>query len=245
MVRTEIRRPSCLFKRGFENKDKSSIVLKSGYFISFEGGEGSGKSTQINHLAKHLRKKGFDVLVTREPGGTLGAESIRYVLLNTYIQIQSYEPTMEAILFSAARADHVDKLIIPALKAGNIVLCDRFIDSTRVYQGILHKLPRGYISLLEKITVDQTIPDLTFILDLRAKRALARVHARQKKSWHKPDRFEKASLNVQENRRQAFLKIAKMEPNRCFVIDATRSINMIADEIADISDRKISERNMQ
>lgn len=228
-------------RKKVRDKDKPAIVLKDGYFISFEGGEGAGKSTQINHLAKHLRKEGFDVMVTREPGGTPGAESIRHVLLNA--STQNYEPMMEAILFAAARTDHVNELIVPSLKAGKVVLCDRFIDSTRVYQGAARNIPRGYISLLEKIAVDQIIPDLTFILDLPAKRGMARVHARQK-GKHRTDRFEKASMNVQENRRQAFLKIARMEPSRCFVIDATRSIDTIADEIADISDRKISERNV-
>ncbi|RCL02660.1 MAG: dTMP kinase [Candidatus Tokpelaia sp. JSC188] len=217
-------------------------MVKNGYFISFEGGEAVGKSTQINYLAKHLRKEGFDVVVTREPGGTPVAESIRSILLNA--KIQNYGSIMEAILFSAARINHVDELIGPALKAGNIVLCDRFIDSTRVYQGIAGNVPKRYISLLEKITVDQTMPHLTFILDMSAKKSFARIHARRRKDHHDLDHFEKVNLNIHENRRQAFLKIARIEPNRCFIIDANRSIDIIADEIADISDRKIREQSI-
>jgi len=220
---------------------KGNTVPAGGHFISFEGGEGTGKSTQIHHLARYLQNKGGDVVSTREPGGTAGAESIRHVLLNA--NTQSYGPTMESILFAAARIDHVDELIAPAVKAGKIVLCDRFIDSSRVYQGIVGKMPRSYIALLEKIAVDTTMPDLTFILDLPAEEGMARVNARRK-SADMVDHFEKDDIRIQENRRQAFLEIAKMEQNRCHVIDAARSIKAIAAEIAAVSDQKIHKRNV-
>jgi len=221
-------------------KKATSPRKGGGYFISFEGGEGAGKSTQVNHLAEHLRQDGFDVVVTREPGGTAGAESIRHVLLAA--GTQGYGPAMEAILFAAARTDHVDRLIAPALKAGKIVLCDRFIDSTRVYQGTTGEMLQGYIALLEKIAVDGTIPDLTFILDLPAKEGMTRANSRRKPA-DIIDRFEKAGISIQENRRQAFLKIARMEPGRCHVIDAARPVEIVAAEIAAISDKKIHEQN--
>ncbi|RCL00394.1 MAG: dTMP kinase [Candidatus Tokpelaia sp. JSC085] len=216
-------------------------MLKDGYFISFEGGEGSGKSTQINYLAECLSQEGFDIVVTREPGGTLGAESIRHVLLNH--SIQSYGPWMEIILFTAARIDHMDTLITPALRAGKIVLCDRFIDSTRVYQGIAGNMPHDYISLLEKIAVDDLVPDLTFILDLPVEEGMRRVKAR-KKPGDTTDHFEDADLIIQENRRQAFLQIARTEPERCHVIDATRATGAITAEIMRICRRKIHQRDV-
>lgn len=220
---------------------KKPTLSENGYFISFEGGEGVGKSTQIDHLARHLRQEGFNVIMTREPGGTAGAEAIRHVLLN--IGAKNYGPVMEAILFAAARIDHVEEVIAPALKAGKIVLCDRFIDSTRVYQGAAGKVPRGYIALLEKIAVDSIMPNLTFILDLPAKQGMARAQARRKPD-DRIDLFEKDDISIQENRRQSFLKLAKTEPERCCIIDASRPVEVIAAEIAGISDQKIHQRGL-
>ena len=137
-----------------------------GCFITFEGGEGAGKSTQINALAEYLRKKDYEVIVTREPGGTAGSEAVRYVLLSGYAE--KYGAIVESVLFAGARADHVSELIAPALKAGKIVLCDRYIDSTRVYQGGGFSDSENYISLLEKTAILNCKPDLTFILDLPA-----------------------------------------------------------------------------
>ncbi|AQS41617.1 MAG: Thymidylate kinase [Candidatus Tokpelaia hoelldobleri] len=211
-------------------------MQKAGFFITFEGGEGAGKSTQIKHLAAYLRTRGFPVVITREPGGTPGAEAIRHVLLSGHVQEEG--ALMEAVLFAAARADHVETLIAPALARGEIVLCDRFIDSTRVYQGAVGEIPQSYIRLLEYVTVDKWMPDLTFILDIPARLGMERANARRA-ATEAVDRFEQDSINIQEERRQAFLKIARKEPERCCIIDATQPMEAIAAEIAQISDEKI------
>ncbi|OPB31701.1 dTMP kinase [Bartonella sp. AR 15-3] len=200
----------------------------SGYFITFEGGEGAGKTTQISLLAQHLGRKGYDVIITREPGGTAGAEAIRYILLSG--SVAEYGPFIETFLFTAARADHVSEIIKPSLQAGKIVLCDRFIDSTRVYQGLDNKVDAHIFSILEHIGMKGIKPDLTFLLDIPAKLGMERVNLRRKKI----DYFEKASLALQEQRRQAFLELAKHEPHRFQVIDGTCSVEVIADQIKDI-----------
>ncbi|MHC5307290.1 dTMP kinase [Bartonella sp. LJL80] len=204
-----------------------------GCFITFEGGEGAGKSTQIKALQNHLKGEGFDVLVTREPGGTSGAEAVRHVLLSGIAE--KYGPAVEAILFAAARADHVDGLIAPALEAGKIVLCDRFIDSTRVYQGLQSSGEDSYLTILERVAIDGCFPDLTFILDIPAKQGMMRAMERRAVGTD-IDRFEKDTLEIQELRRQAFLKIAHDDPKRCNVIDATQTIEQIATQIANICD---------
>jgi len=220
-------------------REKKHPAHKEGFFITFEGGEGAGKSTQIKRLAAHLQAQGFSVVVTREPGGTKGAEAIRQILLSG--QVREGGALMEAILFAAARADHVEKLIAPALARGDIVLCDRFIDSTRVYQGAVGAISQSYIGLLEYIAVDIWMPDLTFILDILASAGMKRANARRGRA-ETVDRFEQDSLNIQEERRQAFLKIAKEEPGRCCVIDAGRTVEAIAAEIAQISDARLKKR---
>lgn len=202
----------------------------SGLFITFEGGEGAGKSTQIALLASHLRERGFEVLITREPGGSAGAEAVRHVILSG--GAEQYGPAMEALLFAAARADHVDQLIRPALEQGEIVLCDRFIDSSRVYQGVTGNLDVSFMTALERITVDGVMPDLTIILDIPAEKGLARAGTRR--GDEAADRFEKEDVRVHEVRRQAFLAIAKAEPERCKVVDAERPQDEIATEIASI-----------
>ncbi|AGF74524.1 thymidylate kinase [Bartonella australis AUST/NH1] len=203
----------------------------SGYFITFEGGEGAGKTTQIFFLAQYFRNKGYEVVVTREPGGTAGAEAIRYILLSG--NVEQYGAFAEAILFTAARADHVAKVIAPSLKEGKIVLCDRFIDSTRVYQGLNGQVSSHILSILEDIGMCGIIPNLTFLLDVPAKFGVQRTNLRRKKT-EKIDYFEKDELSVQEQRRQAFLQLAKNEPHRFRVIDATGTIEMIAHKIKDI-----------
>jgi dTMP kinase len=202
--------------------------------ISFEGGEGTGKSTQIDYFSKFLKKRGFDCVRTREPGGTLGAECIRDILLNLG---HSYSPIIETLLFTAARIDHMDELILPALKAGKIVLCDRFIDSTRVYQGIAGLLSQEFLLFLEKVAIGYRVPDLTFIFDLSVDLGLARVSAR--KNRKNSDPFERANLFIQERRRKAFLRIAEEEPERCCVIDGSKSEKLIAAEIIKLFFMKI------
>lgn len=210
--------------------NKGRTRLK-GLFITFEGGEGAGKSTQIKLLAEHLQAKGLDVVITREPGGTPGAEAVRAMLLAGEAEIMG--PLAEAGLFAAARCDHMEQVISPALKAGKVVLCDRFIDSTRVYQGAI--LSADVITFLEECAIGNIRPQLTFILDLPAKIGMSRIAKRRNKTV-KVDRFEKESLAVQEARRQAFLAIAAKEPERCKVINASHSKNAVADEIFKIID---------
>jgi len=201
---------------------------KHGLFVSFEGGEGSGKSTQIQRVAAALRRAGTDVVITREPGGTKGAEALRYILLEA--GQYAFSPLLEAILFAAARQDHIRQVIAPALAAGKIVLCDRFIDSTRVYQGLANKLSPADLDILEETAVGEMRPNLSFILDINAKIGMARANKRRGAAA-KADRFEKDSLKTQQQRRQAFLKIARAEPKRCRIIDADRPVEEITADI--------------
>jgi dTMP kinase len=189
----------------------------SGYFITFEGGEGAGKSTQIKRLADKFREAGLDVVVTREPGGSPGAEAVRHVLLSG--AAEPFGPEMEAVLFAAARSDHVEQVIRPAVERGAIVLCDRFLDSTRVYQGVTGNLDPAFVRALEEVTVDDMMPDLTLILDLDPEVGLKRASARR--GTEAPDRFEKETLQLHQRRRAAYLAIAAAEPQRCIVIDAS------------------------
>ena len=201
-----------------------------GLFITFEGGEGAGKSTQIRHLADRLSRRGFEVLVTREPGGSSGAEAVRHVLLSG--AAQSYGTGMEALLFAAARNDHVRHVIRPALERGTMVLCDRFMDSSRVYQGVSGELSADFLGHLERVAIDGTPPDLTIILDIPAAAGLARAQARSIAAGvETPDRYERENIAVHETRRQAFLEIANREPQRCRVIDATRDESTIAGDV--------------
>ncbi|NLR96103.1 dTMP kinase [Rhizobium sp. P38BS-XIX] len=206
----------------------------NGLFVSFEGGEGAGKSTQIRRLAERLRERGRDVLVTREPGGSLGAEAVRHVLLSGAAEI--FGTRMEAILFAAARNDHVEDIIRPALVRGIIVLCDRFMDSSRVYQGVTGNLEADYIEALQRVAVNGVIPDCTLILDIPAQIGLERARKRAS-AVEAPDRFEKEEMQTHEKRREAFLDIAAREPNRCHVIDAQRSEDQIAADIAGIVEK--------
>ncbi len=212
----------------------------SGLLITFEGGEGAGKSTQILALADHLRAQGFEVIVTREPGGSAGAEAVRHVILSG--AAETYGPAMEALLFAAARSDHVDQKIRPAIETGQIVLCDRFIDSSRVYQGISGNLDPQFMQSVERIAIDGTMPDLTFILDIPADKGLARAGLRR--GTEVADRFEKETIATHEARRQAFLAIAASEPQRCKVIDADRTVDAISAEIAALADAALKQREV-
>lgn len=189
-----------------------------GVFITFEGGEGSGKSSQIKRLVKELEKLGEEVIVTREPGGSPGGEAVRHVLLSG--AAESFGSEMEAILFSAARSDNVETIIKPALNSGKHVLCDRFFDSTRVYQGASGKADYALLGSLERVACEDAWPDLTIILDLDPVEGLARADKRRGKSVA-PDRFEKEALTLQQLRRKAYLEIAANEPERCAVVDGS------------------------
>lgn len=212
---------------------------KKGFFITFEGGEGSGKTSQIKRLQQKLAKRSSKITVTREPGGTQGAEAIRHVLLSGAAEPMG--PHMEAILFAAARSDHVEAVIRPALEAGGIVICDRFIDSTRVYQGALGKVDMGLLRDLEDVACEGAMPDLTLILDLPPEEGMKRANARRAKG-KKPDRFEKASLARQKKRRIAYRKIADEEPKRCVLIDASGSEAEVAKRIWDVVAERLAER---
>jgi len=196
-------------------------------FITFEGGEGAGKSTQAALLKTRLTSMGIGVLLTREPGGSPGAEIIRHVLLSG--AAKRLGPNAEALLFAAARADHLDTVIKPALQSGHWVICDRFLDSTRVYQGIVGKVDLPFIRGLEKLTVGASKPDLTFVLDLPAEIGLARAHARRGEGV--PDRFETEDFAYHQALNAAFRAIAAQENQRCILIDANRPPERVAAEI--------------
>jgi dTMP kinase len=204
--------------------------MGKGLFITFEGGEGSGKSTQARLLAADLRARGLDVLATREPGGSPFAETVRSLILDPVTP--SHTPLAEALLFCAARADHLAATIRPALAGGRHVIADRFSDSTRVYQCHAGGLPRADFDLLERLVVGETRPDLTFILDLPAPVGLARAARRRSAiadaEADATDRFERRDLGFHETLRQGFAEIARQEPDRCRLIDGTLAESAIA-----------------
>lgn len=198
--------------------------LARGFFITFEGGEGAGKSTQIGRLAQKLRDKRYQVAVTREPGGSPGAEAIRHVILSG--AAEPLGPEMEALLFAAARSDHVEQLIRPALRRGKVVICDRFVDSSRVYQA---NVAAELLAEIERISLNGIMPDLTLIFDIDPEVGLRRAAARR--GDDQADRFEKETLAVHRRRRQAFLDIARNEPKRCVVIDAATDADTVENAV--------------
>jgi dTMP kinase len=203
----------------------------TGLFITFEGGEGSGKTTQIKLLAERLKAYGLDVITTREPGGTPEAEKIRSLLVNR--DGGDWTPVAEVLLLFAARSMHVEKLIKPALAAGQIVISDRFTDSTRAYQSYGHGLPAETVESINKITLGNFAPGLTFILDLPVETGLARAGKRLAQDASQEDRFEKLKKDFHERLRQGYLDIARKNPQRCVVIDATGPIEALAAGIAE------------
>lgn len=206
-----------------------------GHFITFEGGEGSGKSTHAATLAQRLKSLGLEVVLTREPGGSTGAEIIRHILLSGIAKPLGAET--EAILFAAARDDHVRNTILPALNSGHWVICDRFIDSTRVYQGALGNVDQRLIRSLERVTVGSAVPELTFILDVPVKVGLARAKSRRGKSI--ADRFEAESNEFHEKLRQAYRALATDEPKRCIVVDGRAPREVVADHIWSIVQERL------
>jgi dTMP kinase len=198
-----------------------------GRFITFEGGEGTGKSTHAALLAGRLKSFGIAVQVTREPGGSPGAEIMRYVLLSGVAR--PLGPNAEALLFAAARDDHLNTLIRPALEKGTWVVCDRFADSTRIYQGLVGQADERAIRALERIVVGETRPNLTLILDVPAEEGMRRAAARR--AQHAADRFEAETLTFHEKLREGFLKLATSEPDRCVLIDAALPKEQVAEQI--------------
>jgi dTMP kinase len=200
---------------------------KRGRFISFEGGEGSGKSTQLRLLAEKLETAGIAAVTTREPGGSPGAEVIRYMVLAGMGKLLG--PDTESLLFAAARDDHVHTVITPALAEGKWVLCDRFSDSTRVYQGKLGQVDSRLINALERVTIGNVKPDLTFVLDVPVEVGLARAAERRGKG--QADRFESENVAFHQTLRSAYLQLVKDNPARCALIDATAGPDDIAQRI--------------
>jgi len=198
-----------------------------GKFITFEGGEGTGKSTQAAMLALRLEALGVSVQLTREPGGSPGAEIIRHVLLSG--AAKPFGPDVEAMLFAAARDDHVQCTIRPALAAGKWVICDRFADSTRVYQGILGQVDQRLIKGLERVSLGDLAPDLTVVLDVPVELGLERIKLRRGAAA--PDRFDAENLEFHQKLREAYLAIAAEDPDRCVVIDAGAAKEAVARSI--------------
>ncbi|HET6388110.1 dTMP kinase [Hyphomicrobium sp.] len=192
--------------------------MKRGKFITFEGGEAAGKSTQAKRLAERLERAGLNVVVTREPGGTPVGEDVRELIMKD----RPTDPVTELLLFAAARAEHVTSVIRPALDEGTWVISDRFMDSTRVYQGKLYGLEPELITMLERYTVAPDYPDLTLILDLPAKAGMERAQLRGTLSRYDAERIE-----THETLREGFLEIADREPLRCVLIDASLSVSSV------------------
>jgi dTMP kinase len=213
---------------------------EKGLFITFEGGEGVGKSTQLTRLAEHLRACGFETVTTREPGGTSKAEKLRALLLAG--RLAPLGPLAEAAAFAAARLDHVQRLIAPSLARGAWVLCDRFTDSTRAYQGARGGVDLRLISALESAAVGETRPDFTIVIDLKPEEGLARAARRREANGLRADRFEAEDSGFHEDLRRAFLDIAEREPGRCCVVNGALPAEELARAIRQLVDARFLDR---
>jgi dTMP kinase len=202
------------------------MTEKLGKLITFEGGEGTGKSTQTVLLADYLNERGHSVVLTREPGGSDGAELIRALLVSG--EVTRWSPITEVLLLYAARAEHWQKVIAPALARGDWVICDRFADSTLAYQGYGHGVDRVFINKLYAAVIGTRQPNWTFVFDLDPKIGVQRALKRHTSE----NRFENMDMTFHERLREGFLKIAQQNPHRCHVVDATQSIYAIHREIA-------------
>lgn len=203
-------------------------LLEKVAFITFEGGEGVGKSTQVRRLADWLLDRGRAVTVTREPGGTPGAECVRHVLLSG--RAESLGTEMEAVLFAAARRDNVERMIRPAIDAGHVVLCDRYMDSSRVYQGAVGGVSDAFMTTLERAVTEGARPDLTLVFDLDVERSMERLAER---GAGQGDRYERESGDAHERRREAFLELTAREPERCKLIRADRTPSDVFESVLD------------
>ncbi|MBO4643298.1 MAG: dTMP kinase [Alphaproteobacteria bacterium] len=205
--------------------------MKSNFFITFEGGEGAGKSTQARLLSAFLEKEGYPCVLTREPGGSSGAEEIRNLVVKG--DVAKWDAMTEALLMFAARRDHLVKTVWPALKEGKTVICDRFADSTMAYQGFGYAdngLGQATVERLYQIVVGDFKPDLTIILDMPVEAGVARALQRDANV----NRYEKMGLDFHRNLRKAFLEIEKKEPGRCVVVNADRTIEEISADIISV-----------
>ncbi len=208
--------------------------MARGRFITLEGGEGAGKSTQISRLAAALRDRGYAVIETREPGGSPGAELIRNLLVNG--PTDRWDGVTEALLHFAARREHVQKTILPALQRGDWVVCDRFADSTLAYQGYGHGVDKDFIKSLYDGTVGGLQPDLTFILDVPVEQGLDRANTRGTGGT----RYERMDKAFHTRLRDGFLDIARNNPQRCTVINASNSMDQVAEEILKQIDTRLT-----
>ena len=211
-------------------------MSSQGLFISFEGIDGSGKSTQVARLAEHLRAQGHDVVLTREPGGSRGAEEIRALVLQGDPDRWSAET--EILLFTAARRDHLERLIRPALAAGKIVICDRFADSTRMYQGLSRGDLRGVVDSLHTLMIGVE-PDLTILIDMDPVEGLKRAKGRQGTE----ERFEDFGTSLQAAMRTGFLALAEEFSSRFQVIDGGQEMDAVAADIRAVTDAALAARS--
>lgn len=202
---------------------------KTGHLITFEGPEGSGKSTQIARMAQRFRDVGFEVVLTREPGGTTIGESIRHLLQHDDAGMNMC-PETELLLFAASRAQLVREVIIPSIRKGKIVLCDRYIDSTTVYQGLARKIKEESVSFINQFAIDTMIPDLTVLFDLTPEESMQRI---QKRAPGQQDRIEKESFEFHKSVREGYLKLAHDNPERFIIVDGSDSIEEIHKHVWD------------
>ena len=202
-------------------------MKKKGFFITFEGIDGSGKSTQIRKLAKFLEDSGFDIIITREPGGSVGGEEIRNLLLQGAVDRWSAET--EILLFTAARRDHLERTILPALQGGKIVICDRFTDSTRMYQGMRGPKLRDLVDKLTKEVINCD-PDLTIIIDIDPEISLERAKSRNTAE----ERFEDFGVDLQKKMRRGFLDLSREFSSRMEVVNGQQSVDELAKEITSV-----------
>jgi dTMP kinase len=200
--------------------------MKRGLFVTFEGSEGCGKSTQIRHLSVWLEKQGKECVTTREPGGTPAGDEIRHLLQHAP-QGHGLVPEAELLLFAASRAQLVRELILPALQAGKVVVSDRFHDSTTVYQGVARKLAPATVASINNFAIDSCLPDITFLLDMDAREAHGRIQRRAQPA----DRMESEPLAFYEAVRDGYLRLAAAEPARFVVLDATLTEEDLARQI--------------
>ena len=202
-------------------------MKKKGFFITFEGIDGSGKSTQIQKLAKFLEDNGFDIVMTREPGGSVGGEEIRNLLLQG--EVDRWSAETEILLFTAARRDHLERIILPALQGGKIVICDRFTDSTRMYQGMRGPKLRDLVDKLTKEVINCD-PDLTIIIDIDPEISLERAKSRNTAE----ERFEDFGVDLQKKMRRGFLDLSREFSSRMEVVNGQQSVDELAKEIASL-----------
>ena len=208
-------------------------MKNKGYFISFEGIDGSGKSTQIQKLAEFLEARDFDIVITREPGGSIGGEEIRNLLLQG--NVDRWSPETEILLFTAARRDHLERIILPALEKGKIVICDRFTDSTRMYQGMRGVNLRNLVDTLNEKVI-KFDPDLTIVIDVNPEISLKRAKSRKTVE----ERFEDFGVDLQMKMRKGFLELAKEFGNRIEVVNGKQSIDKLAQDICSLVEAKLS-----